>query len=223
MAPHPDSMLILEQDDSLLDRDRRCRYARTRAAGTTSLRYEHRRNATDQLLGIPDAIAWSWARGGTGDGASLRWSPRSATSEHSEQREARLTDRPDGCRAHFSPLLRQARPVQDVRRHCPGRTPSGGVAVPWVPRTSSRSAGATRRRASCRSARPSRRPYRHPAARPVGLTGALGVTRPRGPPPGAAGVPPRAGPPRPPGQRRHGRGSPPTCGPCADPTRSSPR
>ncbi len=54
-------MLIIEQDDSLLDRDRRFRYARTRAAGTTSLRYEHRRNATDQLLGIPDALAWSRA------------------------------------------------------------------------------------------------------------------------------------------------------------------
>jgi hypothetical protein len=64
IARHPDSMLILEQDDSLLDWDRRCLYAQTRAAGTTSLRYEHRRAATDQLLGIPDAIAWCWAKGG---------------------------------------------------------------------------------------------------------------------------------------------------------------
>jgi hypothetical protein len=29
VAPHPDSMLILERDDSLLDWDRRCLYART--------------------------------------------------------------------------------------------------------------------------------------------------------------------------------------------------
>jgi hypothetical protein len=73
VTPHPGSMLILEQDDSLLDWDRRCLYAHTRATGTTSLHYEHRRAATDQLLGIPDAIAWCWAKGGTGDGASLRW------------------------------------------------------------------------------------------------------------------------------------------------------
>lgn len=64
LAPHPGSVLILEQDDSLLDWDRRRLYAHTRAAGATSLRYEHRRAAADQLLGIPDAIAWCWSKGG---------------------------------------------------------------------------------------------------------------------------------------------------------------
>lgn len=28
------------------------------------LRYEHKHAHTDVLLGIPDAIAWSWAKGG---------------------------------------------------------------------------------------------------------------------------------------------------------------
>jgi hypothetical protein len=111
IARHPDSMLILKQDDSLLDWDRRCLYAQTRAAGTASLRYEHRRAATDQLLGTPTPSQGAGPKEGTGDGASLRWSPRSATSKHPEQREARLTNRPDGCRAHFSPLLRRTRPV----------------------------------------------------------------------------------------------------------------
>jgi hypothetical protein len=64
VAPYPGSMLIIEQDDSLLDWDRRYLYAQTRAVGAASLRYEHRRAATDQLLGIPDAIAWCWAKGG---------------------------------------------------------------------------------------------------------------------------------------------------------------
>jgi len=64
VAPHPGSMLILEQDDSLLNWDRRRIYAHTRAAEATSLRYEHRRAAADQLLGIPDAIAWCWSKGG---------------------------------------------------------------------------------------------------------------------------------------------------------------
>jgi hypothetical protein len=37
----------------------------TRDVGSRdTLRYQHRRAATDQLLAIPDAIAWCWAKGG---------------------------------------------------------------------------------------------------------------------------------------------------------------
>ncbi len=64
VAPHAGSMLILEQDDSLLEWDRRCLYAHTRSVGATSLRYAHRRAAADPLLGVPDAIAWCWAKVG---------------------------------------------------------------------------------------------------------------------------------------------------------------
>lgn len=58
-------MLILEQDDSLLSWDNQRLIEYTRASGCRdSLRYEHRRAAQEQLLAIPDAIAWSWAKGG---------------------------------------------------------------------------------------------------------------------------------------------------------------
>ncbi len=53
---------MIEQDDSLLDWDRRQLYALAREAPL--LRYEHRRASAEQLLAIPDAIAWCWAKGG---------------------------------------------------------------------------------------------------------------------------------------------------------------
>ena len=64
-AAHLDNpLLVLEQDDSLLDWDRRQLYALTREAQVPLLRYEHRRASVEQLLAIPDAIAWCWAKGG---------------------------------------------------------------------------------------------------------------------------------------------------------------
>lgn len=58
-------MLILEQDDTLLSWDNQHLIYYTRAAGCRdTLRYEHRRAATEQLLALPDAIAWCWAKGG---------------------------------------------------------------------------------------------------------------------------------------------------------------
>jgi hypothetical protein len=59
-----DTLLVLEQDDSLIDWDRRQLYALTRNAHLSGLRYEHRRASAEQLLAIPDAIAWCWAKGG---------------------------------------------------------------------------------------------------------------------------------------------------------------
>lgn len=56
--------LVLEQDDSLLDWDRRTLYALTRQSGAVDLRYEHRRAAVEPVLAVPDAIAWCWAKGG---------------------------------------------------------------------------------------------------------------------------------------------------------------
>lgn len=59
------TVIVLEQDDSLLASDRRLLYDLTRTApGGSLLRYEHARASTEQLLGIPDAIAWCWAKGG---------------------------------------------------------------------------------------------------------------------------------------------------------------
>lgn len=64
-AARRDTMLVLDQDDSVLAWDRRQLYATTREIGVADLlRYEHRRAATDPLLAVPDAIAWCWAKGG---------------------------------------------------------------------------------------------------------------------------------------------------------------
>jgi len=59
-----DTVLVLEQDDSLLDWDRRQLYALARDARLPLVRYQHQRASAEQLLAIPDAIAWCWARGG---------------------------------------------------------------------------------------------------------------------------------------------------------------
>ncbi len=65
-AAHGAHMLVLEQDDSLLWWDRQRLFALTRQTGCAdTLRYEHHRGAAEELLWIPDAIAWCWSRGGT--------------------------------------------------------------------------------------------------------------------------------------------------------------
>lgn len=63
-AEKDDTLLVLEQDDSLIDWDRRQLYTLAKQAHLDRLRYEHRRASTEQLLAIPDAIAWCWAKGG---------------------------------------------------------------------------------------------------------------------------------------------------------------
>jgi hypothetical protein len=64
-AQRGDAMLVLEQDDTLLSWDNQRLIEFTREAGCRdSLRYEHRRAASELLLAVPDAIAWCWAKGG---------------------------------------------------------------------------------------------------------------------------------------------------------------
>lgn len=63
-AEKDDTLLVLEQDDSLIVWDRRQLYTLAKQAHLDRLRYEHRRASTEQLLAIPDAIAWCWAKGG---------------------------------------------------------------------------------------------------------------------------------------------------------------
>ncbi|MGH3784737.1 MAG: hypothetical protein ACRDR6_10870 [Pseudonocardiaceae bacterium] len=58
------NLVVLEQDDSLIEWDRRQLYEITRALQVRGVRYEHRRANAEQLLAIPDAIAWCWAKGG---------------------------------------------------------------------------------------------------------------------------------------------------------------
>lgn len=64
VQPGEDTIVVLEQDDSLLTWDRRQLFTLTRALDPHRLRYEHRRAQVEGLLAIPDVIAWCWARGG---------------------------------------------------------------------------------------------------------------------------------------------------------------
>ncbi|MDE9364006.1 hypothetical protein PZ938_00155 [Luteipulveratus sp. YIM 133132] len=63
--PTVTTRLTLEQDDSLLAWDRRALYdlARKHHLGQ-AFTYDHQPARTEPLLGIPDAIAWCWAKGG---------------------------------------------------------------------------------------------------------------------------------------------------------------
>jgi len=64
-AARGDSMLVLEQDDSMVGWDNQNLIEFTRASGCRdTLRYEHRRAASELALAIPDAVAWCWAKGG---------------------------------------------------------------------------------------------------------------------------------------------------------------
>ena len=64
-ARRGDAMLVLEQDDTLLNWDNQRLIEFTREAGCRdTLRYEHRRAASELLLAAPDAVAWCWAKGG---------------------------------------------------------------------------------------------------------------------------------------------------------------
>ncbi len=64
-AQRGDAMLVLEQDDTLLSWDNQRLIEFTREAGCRdTLRYEHRRAASELLLAVLDAIAWCWAKGG---------------------------------------------------------------------------------------------------------------------------------------------------------------
>jgi hypothetical protein len=57
--------LILETEDPTLRTDRSLIYAKLHAARkAAALQYAHMRAHEKSLLAIPDAIAWSWAKGG---------------------------------------------------------------------------------------------------------------------------------------------------------------
>nr|WP_130345385.1 hypothetical protein [Herbihabitans rhizosphaerae] len=59
------TLLVLEQDDSLLENDRRTLYRRAREhACEDTLIYRHLRASAEPLLTVPDALAWCWNRGG---------------------------------------------------------------------------------------------------------------------------------------------------------------
>ncbi|MGH7921433.1 MAG: hypothetical protein ACREQM_16030 [Candidatus Dormibacteraceae bacterium] len=64
IAERGDSMLVIEQDDTLTAEDRNLLHRATRDAGCPDLRYERGHVASEIIHPVPDAIAWCWAEGG---------------------------------------------------------------------------------------------------------------------------------------------------------------
>jgi hypothetical protein len=65
LSPGADTLLVLEQDDSLLRWDKQHLIEITRSTEChDTFRYEHHRASAEQLLGIPDVVAWCWAQNG---------------------------------------------------------------------------------------------------------------------------------------------------------------
>ncbi len=59
-----ETLIVIDQDETLVHFDRQLLYRAVRAAGReATLHYEHRRATTESLLAIPDAFAWCWAKG----------------------------------------------------------------------------------------------------------------------------------------------------------------
>jgi hypothetical protein len=66
LAAQGSERLVIELDDSTLVHDRRTLYEAVAKVGVDSqLQYHHLRAKEETLLAVPDAIAWSWAEGGT--------------------------------------------------------------------------------------------------------------------------------------------------------------
>ncbi len=64
-ASDVETLIVLDQDETLVQFDRRLLYRSIHAVGREhAFHYAHRRSNTEQLLGIPDAFAWCWAKGG---------------------------------------------------------------------------------------------------------------------------------------------------------------
>lgn len=62
-ADGADAELVIEQDDSLAASDRNELYRLVRQRGATGrLAYRHGRAYEDQLLALPDIVAWCWVR-----------------------------------------------------------------------------------------------------------------------------------------------------------------
>lgn len=60
-----ETQLVIDRDDSLVQRDKQCLIEYSRATGCQgSLLYQHQKPAQELLLVVPDAIAWCWAKGG---------------------------------------------------------------------------------------------------------------------------------------------------------------
>ena len=65
LARHDAAHIVFDLDDTLLSWDRQRMIELTRAAGAQDrITYRHSSRHHEQLLAIPDAVAWCWAKGG---------------------------------------------------------------------------------------------------------------------------------------------------------------
>jgi hypothetical protein len=63
-----DTLIVLDEDETLVHSDRQLLYHAVRALGVDgTLRYAHRRAAAERLLGIPDAFACAGQRAAAGE------------------------------------------------------------------------------------------------------------------------------------------------------------
>jgi hypothetical protein len=177
-AGRADTLLVLEQDDTLLAWDNQRLIEFTRAAGCRdTLRYEHRRAAAEELLAIPDAIAWCWAKGGdwhrrVGSGGRSR--PSGLTRVRKTRSPSAAVVRPglgllnatglfsvDGRCAPVTPATRQAG-VRAVRAWCRRRLFGGPVAcgtrAGWAGSGTGHSADSRRTDQRCSQSNPSSTP-----------------------------------------------------------------
>jgi hypothetical protein len=107
-AGQQQTLIVIEQDDSIIQWDRRFLYQAVRAVNQADrIRYEHDRAKSRPLLAVPDAIAWCWARGGETTNPDRCRLPKDLNTSKKQIRETRLAHRPEGCRVHFLGLLLQ--------------------------------------------------------------------------------------------------------------------
>ncbi len=103
-----ETRLVLEQDDSLVQWDAQRFIELARAAGCRErLRYDHLRASAEQLLAVPDAVVWCWARGGEWRRRVDPSYVRSTKCEPAWAWECAKPERrvrPDGSWAHFPKL-----------------------------------------------------------------------------------------------------------------------
>jgi len=103
-----ETRLVLEQDDSLVQWYAQRLIELARATGCRErLRYDHLRASVEQLLAVPDAVAWCWACGGECVAVwtpSYVWCARCEPAWAWECAKPERRVRPDGSRAHFPKL-----------------------------------------------------------------------------------------------------------------------
>ena len=125
--------LVIEQDESLLKYDQTVLYGQfAERASPARSRTSICPPAASRCCGSPTPRPGAGRTGRPGKPGSR---PSWATCSGSQQREARLTHRPEGCRAHFGALLHPAlttiRPLLSGARHWGGRAPAGARPRTW--------------------------------------------------------------------------------------------